>query len=241
MTDHTTIDGDATVRADPYESPVSVSSKADVYVTEKAVSGDLRLANVEYVYTHQTVGGSTAVADPATRLDVEEDVYLGPGAVDGDVILDGTEDVFIEAGAVAGEIVPAGPENVFANPLPPLSPDERVTGWRQSFDGSVDDAIAVTGINNDVHLADLPSTRVEVRIAGLDNKVTVDGPADVRVRFAGHDNTLEAGDEVYLDVEDTGQHNDYPAEDPYDRADATPGDSPGLLARFLRWLRNLFR
>jgi hypothetical protein len=241
MTDTHDIDGDATVQANPYESPVTVASQADVYVTEGAVGGDLRLANVEYVYTHQTVGGSTTVADPATQLRVTEDVYLGEGAVDGDVVLDDTEDVFIEAGAVAGEIVPAGPENVFSNPLPPLSPDERIQGWRQSWTGSVDDAIAVTGVRNDVHLQDLPSNRVELRIAGLDNQVRVDGPADVRVRFAGHDNSLTVGDEVYLDVEDTGQHNEYPAEDPYDRENASPGDSPGLIARFLRWLRNLFR
>ncbi|WP_302083730.1 hypothetical protein [Salinibaculum rarum] len=203
--------------------PVEVIGPEDVFIERGAVDGDLKLRDVEYVYTHTPITGDAEISAVTTRITgALEDAYAEPDGADGDVVIEHAEDVFIEAGGVSGDVTAHGAENIFDDTgagIPSLEPSEydvTVTGWKQQthYEHPVT-GVYLTGAKHSVTVNDIDDD-IAVYVTGWDHDVTLRGDGTgirgdtptVSVYLLGRDNTLDVGSHLSVDVvSDPGMRN----------------------------------
>ncbi|SFR67729.1 hypothetical protein [Halogeometricum limi] len=202
--------------------PVTVADPEDVFLQTESVSGDLRLTDVEYVFTNQSVESVDDEASARTTLTPGEDAYVEFGGVDGDLTVEGAGDVFVPADAAAGGLDAVGAENVYRadGPESPRVLDVVTNGWKQTATAAdPDEGVYVTGAKHEVSVKKV-RTAIDVYVVGYDHEVEISGrEAAVNVHFVGRDNTVSVGPYLSASVEsDAGFDNaleeaPYPVED----------------------------
>lgn len=220
----TSYSGDVTLTGSA-PTPITLTDPEDVYIHPNAVSGDLELHDVEYVFTATPLEGGADVADATTEVAGSiEDGYVDPESVDGDLRIAHADDVFIGPDAVDGACTALGPERVFdagATDPPsrdPMTYDVHVSGWQQTR--TVENpavGVLVAGSRADVTITDA-SGQIALVLIGTDHTVRVEGDASVNLHIVGRDATVELA--PYIDIDravETGFDNDVTVEPvPYD-------------------------
>ncbi|AUV80624.1 hypothetical protein C2R22_02250 [Salinigranum rubrum] len=199
--------------------PVSVTETEDVFLRSDGVAGDVHVTDAEYVFTHQSLGQSEEPPDPRTRIAGDEDAYVEPGGVDGDLTLANVADVFVPREAAAGTLSVLGSENVYSAPDPEIGLDacDVVShGWQQRAEGSdPDTGVYVTGAGHAVTV-DRVREDVDVYVVGWGHEVELDGRgSDVSVHFCGYDNTVRLGPYLSGSVESDAGFDNAVDEEPF--------------------------
>lgn len=220
----TTYSGDITLSGDE-QAPVKLDDPENVHIESRAVDGDLKVLNAEYVYTNTPTSGTTEIDDIETEISgTIEDGYFESGGGSGDIVVVDAEDVFIEHDAVGGDLQVVGEEQRFhdesdTTPHPREQYDEELTGWNREM-GVTDPntGVSLTGGQNSVWIEDTDD-EFELYLTGWNNSVRVDGHGSVRLHLVGAKNTVEVS--AYTDITvatETGHDNmisadNFPVED----------------------------